>query len=190
MDPIKSLAEDHAVISRALEALDGYLRRVAEGAPAEPAELGRFATFFSQFADLNHHEKEEDLFLPALQGAGLAWESTTLQSVRSDHRQERYLVRELNDSWPREGDWTAENRRHVDSIGQAYVEFQRRHIALEEEELMPLAKRLLDDKQLVELGKRFVDFLEYFGKERYDKLVECANALHAKYGDSTPETLR
>jgi DNA polymerase sigma len=53
---------------------------------------------------------------------------------------------------------------------------------------MPLAMRLLDNKMLVELGKRFIDFLEYFGTERYDELVECADALHARYGDSTPDT--
>ena len=94
-------------------------------------------------------------------------------------------MRELNDSWPREGEWTPENRRHVDSIGREFVAFQRRHIALEEDELMPLAARLLDDKQLIELTKRFADFEAYFGPERYRELVQCADALHEKYAEST-----
>jgi len=189
MDPIKALSDEHLVIARALDALEGYLGRISAGELVAPSELGRFAAFFAKFADLNHHEKEEDLFLPTMERAGLAWDGATVQGVRSDHRQERYLVSELNDSWPREGDWTPENRRHVASIGKEFIEFQRRHMALEDGELLLRAREMLTAEQLEELGKKFEEFDEYFGKERYDELLQSAESLHRQYGDPTRETL-
>jgi hemerythrin-like domain-containing protein len=189
MDPLKSLSVEHAVIAKALEALEGYLERISAGELAAPSELGRFAAFFAKFADLNHHEKEEDLLLPTLERAGLAWDSAAVQGVRSDHRQERYLVSELNDSWPREGDWTPENRRHVVSIGNEFITFQRKHMSLEESEVMTLAARMLNAEQLIELEKKFSEFDEYFGRERYEELVGSAESLFRQYGDPTRETL-
>lgn len=188
MDPIKALAEEHVIIVRALDALEGYLGRVAAGDAVPPEELGRFASFFVKFADLNHHEKEEDLLLPTLERAGLAWDSPALHGVRNDHRQERYLVTELNNSWSRDGEWTPENRRHVDSIGREFVAFQRKHIALEEDELMPLATQMLDANALAELGTKFAEFSEYFGQDAYDELVESAKALHQRYASATTDT--
>lgn len=184
MDAIKALGREHAVVERVLNALEGYVERIAAGKPVEPADLRKFSIFFQEFVDLNHHEKEEDMLLPALDRAGLPWDNSPLQQVRQEHQQERYLVRSLDQAWPTAYEWTVEDLRHIESVARELLDFQRKHKRFEEEVLFVAARRVLSQELCDELAAKFQEFDLAFGRERYAGLVETANGLYERYANS------
>jgi hemerythrin-like domain-containing protein len=148
MHPLESLITEHIVISRLVDALVGYARCLGEGdgSGAEPCDLHAFARFFREFADELHHEKEENVLMPALALEGFSWSDGVLADVRLDHQQERYLIDVLCQASERASEWNPEDRRRIASTAMALAEFQQSHLRRENEELFPeVARRLSCD---------------------------------------------
>ena len=66
MNLFETLVDEHRVIRRAVDALDGFVDQLERGSTADLRDLGRFVCFFREFAELVHHDKEEHLLFPAL----------------------------------------------------------------------------------------------------------------------------
>jgi hemerythrin-like domain-containing protein len=176
MDVFEVLQSEHRVIRRALDALEVYVEAVERGEPVDRADLGRFVSFFRDFVDLCHCDKEEHVFLPLLVEHGLDWGDSALSSVFDDHKHERYLVRVLADAASQEKDFNLTTRQHVVRVARQFVAFQRAHIALEEDRLFPEARRRLEPKAVEAIGLAF----ERFRARHLDKAEEEANHhLHA-----------
>jgi hemerythrin-like domain-containing protein len=158
MKTVESLIREHQVIGRLADALEAYGLQTKQGRPPDAADLGRFAAAFSDFAERIHHEKEENILLPALARHGVHWDDGALAAVRRDHRQESYLIDVLRQAGERAGSWNHEDRRHIAASAQALVDFQRQHHALEGAELLPLLPVRLDTTALAELQSAFEKF--------------------------------
>jgi hemerythrin-like domain-containing protein len=158
MNALNSLITEHQIISRVADALEAYAQRILGDGPVDPADLGHFADLFVDFAEGIHHDKEENILLPALSRHGSSWNSGVLKAVRRDHRQEAYLIDVLRQAGERAGSWSNEDRRHIVATALALVEFQRRHHALESAELFPLALARLNERDLLELKEALAKF--------------------------------
>jgi hemerythrin-like domain-containing protein len=161
MKTVESLIREHQVIGRLADALEAYGLQTKQGRPPDAADLGRFAAAFTDFAERIHHEKEENILLPALARHGVHWDDGALAAVRRDHRQESYLIDVLRQAGERAGSWNHEDRRHIAASAQALVDFQRQHHALESAELFPLLNIRLDATALAQLQSA----LEKFDRE-------------------------
>lgn len=172
MKAVESLIREHQVIGRLADALEAYALQTKQGRPPDAADLGRFAAAFADFAERIHHEKEENILLPALVRHGVHWEDGALAAVRREHRQESYLIDVLHQAGERAGSWNHEDRRHIAASAQALVDFQRQHHALESSELFPLLSTRLDATALAELQSA----LEKFDREHEGLRAEALRA--------------
>ena len=181
MKAVESLIREHQVIGRLADALEVYVEHTRQGRAPDAADLGRFAAAFSDFAERIHHEKEENILLPALVRQGVHWDDGALPAVRREHRQESYLIDVLRQAGERAGSWNHEDRRHIAASALALVDFQRKHHALESSALFPLLPVHLDASAQAALQSA----LEKFDREheglRADALAG-AESLIGRYG--------
>jgi len=125
MDALQSLAGEHRLILRTLEAFEVYVGYVEAGTSVDRFDLQRFVAFFQDFADLNHHDKEEALLFPALVEAGLDWTADPLARLRREHDQGHYLMQSLEHSAMQGEAWSEDERQHFLGIAKEFIAFQR-----------------------------------------------------------------
>jgi hemerythrin-like domain-containing protein len=171
-----SLIQEHQLISRVVAALEVYAHQIRQCAPVLPEDLAHFARVFDELGDQLHHEKEENILLPFLSRHGFDWGTGVLRSVRSDHRQERYLIDVLSQAGERSASWSSEDRRQIAAASDALCEFQRRHHELENEKLFPEVIARLDADTLALLR----DALEGFDREPQHEALRAAAEQLAK----------
>ncbi len=177
MNAVERLFEEHVVILRVLAALEGFVNRLQIEDGDSRTELVHLMAFFREFADLLHHEKEESVLLPALVDAGLRWDDGVIAEVRKDHELERQMLQSLRHCALQSTPWSIMDRQRVVDVGHRYVEFMRRHITNENENLRPLITSSLKADALRQLNERL---------DRFDARIEGSGELakHREYAAS------
>jgi len=169
MSALKSLTDEHQMISELLGALSSYAARLRGGATVDPADLARFGEVFRELVDYRHHEKEEGILLPLLARNGFEWSSGILAELQRDHGHLRYLIDVLCQAAARDTVGTRwagsrEERRQIAEAASAFVEFKRRHMLREENELFPAIAQRLGADALEQLGAELAQFDDATGR--------------------------
>lgn len=82
---LDDLRREHELIERVLGAMRTFVEQLVRG-EAERADLDRFIAFFEGYAGAFHHEREEEILIPALvDGAGLPRDRGPLGVILEDH---------------------------------------------------------------------------------------------------------
>lgn len=160
MSAVETLFLEHRLIERVVLALEHWGHTVSCDTEQNRNDLLRFVTFFREFADLSHHEKEEQFLLPALAEAGLNWDDGILLQLRKEHDFERHLLQTLRHLALQMGVWSADDCRKVTDISGRFVKFMRNHIALEDKQLHHLVEERLSATHLARLETRMHGFDE------------------------------
>jgi hemerythrin-like domain-containing protein len=161
MDATGLIIKEHRLIGRVADAFESYVNQVNQQVdPIDRHDLGRFVTFFREYADLGHHEKEESLLLPALVESGLSWDDGVISAIRHEHNQERYLMRTLKQAAMQKDLWSQEDHRHLLSLGRTFIEFLRQHAKKEEEQVLPLLEARLSARAAEHLSEQLEHFDE------------------------------
>lgn len=182
MSALTPLFDDHRLILRVNDAFENYLKQLPSDSEEVRQDLHRFVTFYREYVDLNHHEKEEAVLMPAMVKAGCDWESEDFEHLRKDHNQERYLMRVIRQAAAQRGLWTGEDLRHLKSVGQELVDFMRAHVDRENTRIYPVAVELLQGERAAELEQAFDDFERARRSHGYDGfLKELAEELIRDY---------
>ena len=145
MQAADMLREDHRLIVRVISALGRYVDRLERVSDADVTDLGRFVTFFQEFGEFRHQDKEETILIPQMVRAGFSWDERPISEIQRDHEHERYLVRELRHAALVPTAWSSEQRRHTIAIARELVAFLRAHIEKEDLLLLPAMSRLPND---------------------------------------------
>jgi hemerythrin-like domain-containing protein len=126
-----------------------------EGADAEAIDAARgVIRYFDSSAPRHHEDEERDLF-PALLEAMPGSDPVCLRELTASLADEH---RELGRLWAQVRPWLAGVERgetpppDAGEI-QSFVDLYERHARREEEELFPMAKRLLGDDELDRIGR-------------------------------------
>jgi hemerythrin-like domain-containing protein len=154
--PLEMLSACHGRVERQCQTL---LRLVPHLAAKGPDQAAREAAqnvmrYFDTSAKHHHADEEEDLFPALLQAApdtGHAHLRQLIDVLLAQHRELEQAWGQLR--WQLEGVWlgTMPNLG-ADEVGRL-VDLYRKHIAREEEELLPLAARILGLAQLDVVGR-------------------------------------
>lgn len=153
------LNHEHVLILEALELFERFAEQVCSGAAFEPRVARDFLRFFREFADADHHHKEEEILFPWLEEQGLPHEVGPLAVLRAEHE----LGRETRLSLALALDDLAGDPVELDprlrfhALAQRFTELMRAHIEKEEHVLLPLARRFaeqLDEVPVVSHGVR------------------------------------
>ncbi len=158
MHAVDNLVREHRLVSRVLDAFDEFVGRLERGVAIERHDLSRFVTFFREYADLGHHEKEEGIVFPALVNAGFGWDEGLVAEIRGEHNQERYLMRSLRHAALQKDGWSREDERHLISIARTFIDFERAHVAKENETLIPALRSQLAPDVASDVGRRLERF--------------------------------
>jgi hemerythrin-like domain-containing protein len=153
--PLEMLSACHGRVERQCQTLLRLVPHLAANGPDQAAREAAQSVmrYFDTSARHHHADEEEDLFpalLQAVSRAELVPLRELIDALRAQHR-------ELEQAWVQlrrklEGIWLGTmGELAADEVGRL-VELYRSHIAREEEELLPLAARLLGDAQLDVVG--------------------------------------
>ena len=161
-NPLGLLSDCHRRIERFLEVLIQVAGRSggASLAQQEREALEKALAYFRNSAPKHTADEEESLF-PRLRKSGSAEaELACLAKLEDDHQaaaRDHELVDALGRKWLAEGTLTAEQVRQLGEALARLSNTYRRHIAIEDDQLFPLAARVLPPDQLAEVGQEMAE---------------------------------
>jgi hemerythrin-like domain-containing protein len=146
------IRDEHRTISAVLHALKDLARAAQEpGARPAFAALRAMVRYIDEFPEKLHHPKEDDLLARLVVRAP---ETRALaDSLRQEHAEGARLVRELERALLFFED--SANAGEFLAAVNAYAEFHWQHMRKEEQELLPLAERILAPTDWLALDAAF-----------------------------------
>jgi hemerythrin-like domain-containing protein len=148
MDAIEILMTEHRLIERVCDALEGFADTAARRSGEDKAELARFVTFISKFADGCHHGKEEDILFAAMVEAGFSREVGPIAVMLAEHDRGRAHVAELRRLSEQAEPWSDDDRRRLVEAAHGYSGLLHNHIHKEDAILYPMAEQHLPEETL------------------------------------------
>jgi len=170
--PIETLKQEHRVIERGLDSLDGLCRSLATNDPAIRARLGELTRFFREYADRLHHAKEEDMLFTALADHGFSPDAGPVFVMLAEHEIGRRHVRELAEIAGGEGSLTRDEVARIQENATSFSSLLRDHIQKEDNVLYPAAMQVLPETVISELATSFDDFDRSAGIDHLRALVD------------------
>jgi hemerythrin-like domain-containing protein len=165
MSALKSLTDEHQMISELLGAFQTYAVRLHGGATVDPADLARFSEAVRELVDYRHHEKEEGILLPFLARNGFEWSTGLLAELRFEHGHLRYLIDVLSQAAAKDFvGQSREGRRQIAEAVAAFIDFKRRHIHKEVNVLLPAVLERLSPSALEQLDAELRQFDRVTGR--------------------------
>ncbi|MBI4514804.1 MAG: hemerythrin domain-containing protein [Deltaproteobacteria bacterium] len=159
-DPLGVLSDCHRRVEHFLQLLLTVTQQAQGGelAPDQRAALEAGLRYFAEAAP-KHTSDEEDSLFPRLRAcrhpevrAALA----VVESLHADHLRAEpahQVVDELGRRWLADGRLPADSVRTLSETLRQLAATYQRHIAIEDTELFPLARRALDTAAVAELGQ-------------------------------------
>ena len=152
---LKIIREEHAALAAMLRSLVLLLaehRRT--GTSPDFAALRAMLFYVDEFPEQRHHRKETELLFPKLRArTPLAREQ--LDRLDADHARGERAVRDLEHALLGFEMMGESRRLGFESAVQRYVDFYLAHMRLEEEVILPLAERVLNERDWAELDEAF-----------------------------------
>ncbi|MFT3915822.1 MAG: hemerythrin domain-containing protein [Anaeromyxobacteraceae bacterium] len=143
MEAIETLMNEHRVIEGVLDALVAFVDDAGRRAATDKAGLARFCTFLREFADGQHHAKEEDVLFAEMVRHGFPERAGPVAVMRDEHERGRALVRRLSAAAELPGAWDDGDREAIAEAAHAFAHLLRAHIQKEDGVLYPLAEQHL-----------------------------------------------
>jgi hemerythrin-like domain-containing protein len=179
---IEQMVDEHRLIVRVLGALDCMSGKLAEGGRVPREDVGRFATFFREFADRCHHGKEEDRLFVKMNEQGFPREYGPVGVMLSEHEAGRAHVRALAAVGQGIGPLTTEEAESVQAHANEFVPLLLQHIQKEDHVLYPMALQALPPGKLASLEQECEEFdREVMKPGQVDVLKALAGDLIAAY---------
>jgi len=161
VEAIELLMQEHRLIERALDAMEGWITTLGPGSESDDkAELARFVSFIRGFADAYHHGKEEDILFVVMVEHGFPREVGPIPVMLREHDLGRSLVSVLDGLAKQPATWSEQDR---DTLARTVREFSallRQHIQKEDQILYPMADTRLPEPVKEEMFRRFQVFEE------------------------------
>jgi hemerythrin-like domain-containing protein len=143
--PTDTLREEHRVILRAIALLEVAAGRPTDGRPLPEGWWENLLDWLRNFADRNHHAKEETYLFPALAQAGVPAAGGPVSVMLEEHTEGRALIQAMAHGHA---------ARRVEAA-RRYVHLLRDHIDKENGVLLPLADAVLDSQGQLLLARAF-----------------------------------
>lgn len=149
------LREEHRALAAMLRSIPMLLAECRRrGAMPDFTALRAMLFYIDEFPEQRHHRLESDLLFPKLR-ARTPLARALLDQLDGDHARGAMRVRDLAHSLVA-FEMLGESRRAAfEENATLYVDFYLKHMALEEQEILPLAERTLTAADWRELDKAF-----------------------------------
>jgi hemerythrin-like domain-containing protein len=149
------IREEHAALAAMLRSIPLLLEQHRRQATQPDfAALRAMLFYVDEFPEQRHHRKESQLLFPKLR-ARTPLSRALLDKLDEDHARGEYMIRALEHAllaFEMLGD---SRRVAFEEAAQRYVDFYLAHMALEEREILPLAERVLTERDWADLDEAF-----------------------------------
>ncbi len=149
------LKEEHRVIERMLAVLATAAQRLEAGERIRPDLFREAVDFVRNFADKNHHGKEEANLFPRLEERGVPKEGGPLGMMLHEHDLGRGFIQAIENAiegYEQGGEAAAQ--LIAENI-RSYVQLLTEHVWKEENVLFPMADQVLSEEDQQDLAERF-----------------------------------
>lgn len=186
MDAIETLMTEHRLIERVCDALEGFADAVARRAGEDKAELSRFVTFISRFADGWHHGKEEDILFAAMVERGFSREAGPVAVMLMEHDRGRAYVAALRQLAEKDEPWTDDDRRRLIEAARGYSGLLHNHIHKEDAILYPMAEQHLSPEVMQGVDSACAAYEESRTGAEHERLTAIGDELVRRYAAGAP----
>ncbi len=193
MDAIETLMNEHRLIEKTLDALEGYVGETARREADAREDLAKFVAFLSGFADTCHHGKEEGILFAEMVAHGFPEHGGPIAVMLHEHGQGRTLIAEMRRLAEQQAPWSGEDRALLGEAAHGYAMLLRNHIHKEDAILYPMARQHLPPEAMAEVGEACERFeaerAGAGGHERYHALAEELAERYAAERRDAPSPL-
>ncbi len=149
------LKEEHRVIERMLAVMEAAAQRLESGERVRAGLLREAVDFVRNFADKNHHGKEEDNLFPRLEERGVPKEGGPLGMMLHEHDLGRAFIQAIDGAIDgyESGDEAA--AQVIAENIRGYTQLLTEHVWKEENVLFPMADQVLSQDDQQDLAERF-----------------------------------
>lgn len=174
----EDLRHEHESVLFGLDVLEKMADRVKESNPPDIKDIHDMVNFLQLFADKCHHGKEEKLFFPAMEEAGIPNEGGPIGQMLLEHIQGRRFIAEMGIS-------IADGKLDADMFLDAasgYIKLMRPHINKENMILFPMGDQAMPAEKQAQLLQQFEAFeAEVMGQGVHEKLHAVLDRFEEKY---------
>jgi len=151
-DVVAALVAEHRYSARLLEILEQQLDLVARGRPLDREAARGVMSYMTEYPDAYHHPREDAMFVQLAKRDPAS--KKRIAEIGRAHRTIGAAGRALLAALQRERRRAADDSDVASRIGE-YIGALREHMAIEERELFPRARRLLDEADLAAIERDF-----------------------------------
>lgn len=167
---------DHVNFAKLLDLLETQLRSFHDGGAPDYELMLDIMYYMTHYPDVLHHPKEDLVFAKLRQRDPLI--AATVDRLAAQHVSLRTrgteLVRELDGVF----EDALLSRATIETTARAYLDEFRDHMRIEEEEILPLASRLLRAKDWAEIDAAIRHFADpLFGERTEERYASLARQI-------------
>lgn len=176
---IQLLFDEHALIVQATEAAKGARALLDKDTATYEKVIREMIVFFRIYADRFHHHKEELILFPEMQKKNELLSGGILKEMLDNHVEFRQMVKDVENH--------LDEKKYIGAQTQleAYCEMLLDHIAVENDEVFPIAESLFSEEELDKISGRFEDCDSEIGIQKKQELSEIIGEIEKTlaYGD-------
>ena len=152
---LRIIREEHAALAAMLRSILLLLaQHRRQGTLPDFTALRAMIFYVDAFPEQRHHRKESELLFPKLR-ARTPLSRALLDRLDEDHARGERNIRELEHALLAFEMLGEPRRAAFEHAAQRYVDFYLAHMGLEEEQVLPLAERVLTERDWAELDEAF-----------------------------------
>jgi hemerythrin-like domain-containing protein len=154
---LRILHDEHAALAAMLRSILLLLaQHRRDGSMPDFAALRAMLFYVDEFPEKRHHHKESALLFPRLRSR-TAQADDLLDRLDAEHARGEQAIRALEHALLAFEMMGEPRRAAFEEAAQHYVDFYLTHMGLEEQEILPLAQRVLTAQDWAELDQAFAE---------------------------------
>ncbi|MEI8280138.1 MAG: hemerythrin domain-containing protein [Bacteroidota bacterium] len=148
---LKILFDEHEIIVNAIDTAKSASSLIGKDDDLYVNIIRQLITFFKTYADQFHHYKEEVILFPEMSKRNELIAEGVIKEMFENHEDFREMIRNI------ESHLNVKEFKAAQSLLEKYTEALLDHIAVENDEVFPIAETILDNAELEMIFYRFQD---------------------------------
>jgi len=155
MNPIFDLKGEHDAIQVVLSAMKKLASDIRGSKQFDLFRIAQILEFLQTYIDHSHHDKEEEIFFPALTECSTPRIADTINLLMDEHIIARGYRKEIDFKLREYVGGHANALEGIATDMLNYISLEENHIKLENEALLPMAERFLNKTKLDCISSEF-----------------------------------
>lgn len=155
LNAVEVIHNEHVDLDKVLGAIETAVNKLSNQGKKPSLDLLTSAIYYIRiFPDKLHHPKEEAYLFKALKTKKPEC-GATLDELKKQHAEGSILIQVFDEALRSFDASFPEGLPELKKAAHDYVQFQRAHIGMEEREILPLARKTLDESDWNEVNHAF-----------------------------------